>query len=261
VRPDANLRTAPVLLHGTYGGTLHWATAKDGFDSILNLYNYYAYAFRDHSQSLTDAVAEVRFFNEMGEELAPWRRDVLTGETAHLSVSTVHPGFQGIVSARLTPNGKMPRLTATTARRGATIATSYFMIYRREGEFCDFSHELFLAQSRPQTMPEEWAQIVYLRPHMRAGVIVMNSRVGCKDRAASSAVTITLCDLGGKALDMSAAFDLPPGGSRCLMLDEALPQLRSLKQETVIVSVKSANIEQPMTLHLMASGDFNIHHF
>lgn len=246
-----------------YIATLHWANAADGFDSVVTLHNYYGYAFRGRPASDTDADVVVRFFKEDGSELPSHETPVPTGGSVHLAVSSVHPGFRGLVSAQMIPRGKMPRIKALPGQPQKPIATSFFMLYQRQGGFSDFSHELFPVREKPDSKPVEWATILYGRPGIRSGAVVLNNRPGQAGAEFGSDVEAQVMDLHSKPLTEPFRFHLPPGGSRMFRIEDAFPGFDFAKTPTrsAIVAVRGKNIEQPLSLHLHECGDFNIHHF
>lgn len=244
-----------------YAETLHWATARDGFGSTLAIFNYLGFAFGGLPPEKTDAEVGVRFFGEDGQELAPYRTPLATGRSLHLSLGRIHPGFQGIVAVALTPAGRIGRRRAVPGAAQRPIATSFFMLYERQGGFRDMSHELFIAGRNPARSDVEWATTLFLDEPLDPSVVIMNNRLSSKDPLCRSNVTLRLYDLRGKAITESATFELPPGGSRVLALRDAFPGFDRTSQQQVIATVTGRNLEQPMSFHRHASGDFNVHHF
>lgn len=258
----AHMTTPPdSLVTDDYIGTLHWVTAKDRFDSIINLYNYYGYAFNKMPPSSTDAEVRVRFFNEEGLEEQPYRHELKTGGTLHLSVSSHLPGFRGAVSVQMIPKGRMKRLTHKEGKKQRPIATSYFVLYRNQGGFQDFSHELFAVRSDPESRNVEWATVVYPLEDTRPGVVVMNNRPLCKGPAFSSRIELELRNHRSQIVAGPFQATLPPGGSRFYMMDELFPSLHQTRGGSLMAVVRGNNIEQPMSFHAHKTGDFNIHHF
>lgn len=249
------------LQDANYRSTLHWGIARDGFDSILSVFNYYGDAFRGQPTAHTDADLTVQPFNEEGTPLRPAVLAVATGETIHLRISQLWPGHRGVVAARMTPRGRMARLSAPVSGKTKPIATSFFMLYERVGGFRDFSHELFLARNDVEPRPAEWASVVYPDPLTQAGVVVMNNHLGCDPAEFGSNVEIELLAMDGSALHDRCYFNLMPGGSRVMMLEDAFPGFFQAADTARTIVVRGKNIEQPMTLHLKDGGDFNLHHF
>jgi hypothetical protein len=245
---------------GAYTETLHWATARDGFESVVTIFNYLGWAFPDRDDADTDAEVAVRFFAEDGTELTPHTATLRTGRSLHLPVGTVHPGFRGMVATTMTPHGGMARRSALPAAPGRPIATSYFMLYERAGGFRDFSHELFLLQRKPGAMVE-WATVLFFDAGRTASIVVMNNRLPGGGGACAAEPAIRLYALDGAPLTGAYRFDLPAGGSRLVALPEAFPDFRPPAGGSAVATVAARNIEQPMSLHLHASGDFNVHHF
>lgn len=140
------------------------------------------------------------------------------------------------------------------------MATSYFILYEREGGFRDFSHELFLLQRKPGKVAE-WATVLFLGADIRAAIVTMNNREPGSGAACESEAVIRLYDMAGQFLTGEHRYKLPPGGSCLTWLDEVFPHFDALKGRAVIATVTAPNIEQPMSLHVHASGDFNVHHF
>ncbi|MEK9643938.1 MAG: hypothetical protein VW547_00200 [Alphaproteobacteria bacterium] len=245
---------------GEYRETLHWANARDGFESVVTIFNYLGWAFPDRDSTETDADVKLRFFAENGTELAPHTVALKTEQSLHIPVGDVHPGFRGMVATRMQPRGGMRRRSATAENPGRPIATSFFILYERTGGFRDFSHELFLLQDRPGKAAE-WATVVYLNDKTEASVVVMNNRLPESGPICASEAEIRMFGLDGAPLTDGYRFSLSPGGSRLVSLAEAFPGYSRASRDSAIATVSARNIEQPMTLHIHRSGDFNVHHF
>jgi hypothetical protein len=251
-----------ILETAGYRATLHWATARDGFDSVLSVYNYYGHAFRDAKPPETDSELTVQLFDEKGTLVANRAWPIETGETLHIRISKVVPGFRGLVAARMTPRGRMPRINRGSAQTPRPIATSYFMLYERQGGFRDLSHELFLARDDADEIAVEWASLIDIDVTTRPGIVVMNNRPLRAGSEFASGVEIVLGRIDGAHLAGPFRIALPPGGSAVVMIDDAFPDLALPDSDGgYCVIVRGNNIEQPMTLHLLSSGDFNVHHF
>lgn len=244
---------------GDYRETLHWAIARDGFESVVTVFNYLGWAFPDRQAVETDAEVTLRFFAEEGRELAPHRRDLQTGKSLHVPVGNLHPGFRGMVAVRMAPKGMMPRKSAGPSG-GRPIATSFFMLYERKGGFRDFSHELFLLRDDPGGTAE-WATIVYMNGENKASIVVMNNRSPASGEPGAAEPVVRLYDMKGQSIASEYRFALPPGGSRLVSLSEAFPDMAATAGQSCIATVSSRNIEQPMTMHIHRNGDFNVHHF
>jgi len=255
------LAPEPLEIAG-YRATLHFATARDDFDSVLSVYNYYGHAYRNSTPAETDADLTVRLFEETGKEVARRQCPVATGDTAHIRMSEVYPEFRGLVATTMVPRGRMGRLSKREGIPSRPIATSYFMLYERHGKFRDFSHELFLARDSVDPKVAEWASLIYLDEGMRAGVVIMNNRPLCVGLEYGSQAEIAVGTLDGGQITPPHRLSLPPGGSVLAMLDEVFPDLGvPTDGRAWSVVVRGTHIEQPMTIHLHASGDFNLHHF
>ena len=246
---------------GVYSETIHWATARDGFESVITIFNYLGFAFPDCSATETDAEILVRFFDEDGQALTPYHGVLATGRSLHLPVGTIHRDFQGMIAVCMSPKGRMPRLSWSEDKPHRPIATSYFMLYQRTGGFRDVSHELFNIGSEPDTNPAEWATVLLLGNALSPAIIVMNNRPYGKGKAYASAVEITLYDLANHALAAPYSVDIPPGGSKLVFCADVFPAFAEIALNEVIATVTGRNIEQPLSLHMHPSGDFNIHHF
>ena len=248
---------------GHYGATLHWGSARDGFDSVLSAHNYYGFAFPDKKTSDTDAELVVRLFDENGKEAEDYRAECKTGESHHFSIAKHRPGFEGLVAARLVPRGLLPRRSTPPDKTSRPIATSFFMLYRRGESFADMSHELFLIDGKdPQkaTKKAEWLTVVYPAPGVSAGVIVMNN--SSRPEVSSGSVgTLQLMRMDSTPLSSAYEFRIPTLGSKKFLLREVFPELMRELNEPVITCIRANQIEQPLSLHLLDSGDFNIHHF
>lgn len=246
---------------GEYGGTLHWATARDGFESVITIVNYYGWVFAGQAPDRTDADVNVRFFDEQGTERAPHNAPLPTGRSLHLAVGTVHPGFQGLVAVSMVPRGRMPRRSARPGQPGRPIATSYFMLYERTGGFRDFSHELFLMRRDPDRSATEWATVLYFSDAVNPAIVTMNNRPLGDGFDCRADVALQLLGFDGAPLTAPHMFTLPPGGSALTELATAFPEFDRHRHPRAIITATARNIEQPMSLHLHASGDFNLHHF
>jgi hypothetical protein len=246
---------------GAYVETIHWATARDGFESILTIFNYLGFAFGNLAPERTDAELAVRFFCEDGHELTPYKGQLPTGRSLHLPVGQIHPSFQGIVTVAMTPHGRMERRSARPGVPQRPIATSFFMLYERAGGFCDMSHELFIALREPNRQPVEWATVLFMEDDLDPAVVVMNNRPFGKEPDCQADIALRLFDLDGTAATEAMEFRLPPGGSRIVRLGDAFPAFIASGRDRVIATVTGCNIEQPMSFHRHASGDFNLHHF
>jgi hypothetical protein len=247
------------LDHGGYRATLHWGIARDGFDSILGVYNYYGDVFANATPNLTDAELFVTLFDEQGARVGERCEPISTKDTVHLRIGDIASDFRGLVATQMVPRGRMRRLSGTGER---PIATSYFMLYERAGGYRDFSHELFLARDKASTIGAEWASLVYSGDDLRAGVVVMNNCPLCDGAEFHTIGEVRVLGLDGSALARPYPISLKPGGSLLLMLDEAFPEIANVpSSEARSVVVRATNIEQPMTFHLRDSGDFNLHHF
>ncbi len=244
-----------------YIPTIHWATTKDGFDSIVTLFNYYGYAFHNSNKEQTDADVILNFFNEDGTELQQYSATLETGRTLHIPVSKIHKNFSGIVTATMHPHGDMSRLSWKGEPLHKPIATSFFMLYEKEGGYKDFSHELFMAKKTSDAKIVEWATILYTDKLIKSGFVIMNNRLYNNSSKSGSLVTVQLYDMKCNTLSNIVNFQLNPGGSRLVMLDQVFPDMELDKLDCVTVVVRGNNIEQPMSFHVHSSGDFNIHHF
>lgn len=255
-------KTAPEsFIIDDYIGTLHWGIAKEPFDSVINLYNYYGYAFKNESYEKTDADVIVRFFNENGLEEKPYRNELKTGQALHLSIASHIPNFFGAVSVQMIPKGRMKRLTYKNGQRQRPIASSYFVLYKKKDGHQDFSHELFPVQSKPEKKNVEWATVVYPLEGTLPGVVVMNNRPLCQGYEFNSQVELELRDHDSNILTNPCKATLPPGGSRLFMMNDLFPTLKDIGRNSMMVVVRGNNIEQPMSFHSYKTGDFNIHHF
>lgn len=256
IEPPEPLETAG------YRATLHFAMARDGFDSVLSVYNYYGHAYRNAAPVDTDADLTVRLFDETGTEAARRHYPIATGDTVHVRMSELCPGFSGVVTASMVPRGRMGRLSKRDDGKARPIATSYFMLYERNAVYRDFSHELFLARDNVDSRVAEWASLVYLDGGMQAGVVIMNNRPLCVGSEYGSDVEIVVGTLDGHQITKPHRLRLASGGSKMVMLDEIFPGLSVPSDgRACSVVVRGTHIEQPMTIHLHASGDFNLHHF
>jgi hypothetical protein len=242
---------------GRYRSTLHWAMTGNGFDSVIGAFNYYHLAFKSEPTERVNAHFHVQLFDANGECRAVHQEPLKAGGTTYIRISDLAPGFRGLVAARMVPHGGMGRLSGSTR----PIASSYFMMYEREGGYTDFSHELFLPRTSPSQERKGWASIFHVLQGFRPGVVVMNNCPGETGDTWFATVEVQVCDLSGACLTEARMLYLPPGGSRLVMLDEIFPNLQMVVGETHSVVVRGNNIEQPMTMHVSESGDFNFHHF
>lgn len=254
------LSTEPKLLEHGYISTIHWAYASDGYDSMITAYNYYGYAFPNEPREKTDADVTMHFFSEDGTLRTIVTKSLPTNESLYLSVSEVAPGFRGLVALRMVPRGKMPRLKD---KSGRPIASSFFMLYKRQKNYLDFSHELFPVKFKSEDKIAEWSTVMYARNSMDPRVVVMNNRPGLKGQLFGSKVRVQLLDLASNPISEEKTFELQPGGSQLLELRKLFPECSALSSNvnSFLCCVRGNNIEQPMSLHQTQTGDFNIHHF
>jgi len=244
-----------------YGETLHWATARDGFESVLTIFNYLGWAFPGYPPERTDADVSLRFFAEEGRELESYSAVLGTGQALHLPVGKIHRDFRGVVATRMMPRGGMARRSATPQRPGRPIATSYFMLYEREGGFCDFSHELFLMRNKPEKTVSEWATVLFSGAGLDLAVVAMNNCAAITGAEGQSDATLRLSALDGAPLSDDYRFSLSPMGSLLIRIRDVFQEFSDSGFGPVTATLSGANIEQPLSLHLHGSGDFNIHHF
>lgn len=189
---------------GVYAPTLHWGIARDGFESVVTIYNYLGFAFRNEPPVRTDAVVEIRLHDGEGASAGALDAEIATGGTLHLPLSRIRAGFQGAVTVAMRPKGRMARLSWCDGKAHRPIATSFFMLYRRAG-FADFSHELFTVRADRDSAPAEWATVLFTDGSIDPSVIVMNNRIGCNGDGYGSDVAMRLYDLAG-APQASAYF-------------------------------------------------------
>lgn len=243
-----------------YISTIHWATAQNGFDSLITAHNYYGFAFPGLPKDKTDAEITVDFFGEDGTLWTSIKKEIATNASLHLSTDSVAKNFQGLVALRMVPKGRMPRIKDTSGR---PIASSFFMLYRLRHNFLDFSHELFPVKKAPDAREAEWSTVVYGGQFVEPSVIAMNNRPGSSNSSNGSRVKVRLLSLDSSPLTPEVTFDLPPGGSRLVELKQIFPKIISptVQATPLLCCVRSKNIEQPMSLHRHKSGDFNVHHF
>ena len=243
---------------GVYAPTLHWGIARDGFESVVTIYNYLGFAFRNEPPARTDAVVEIRLHDGEGASVGALDAEIATGGTLHLPLSRIRAGFQGAVTVAMRPKGRMARLSWCDGKAHRPIATSFFMLYRCAG-FADFSHELFTVRADRDGAPAEWATVLFTDGSIDPSVIVMNNRIGCNGDGYGSDIAMQLYDLAGAPVTDEFRFALKPGGSRLVRLADAFGA--AMPARRAIATVTGRNIEQPMTLHRHACRDFNIHHF
>lgn len=242
---------------GHYRSTLHWGMTGDGFDSVISAFNYYHLAFKSEATERVDADFHVQLFDANGERRAVHQETLKAGGTTYIRISDLVPGFRGLVAARMVPHGGMGRLTGSTR----PIASSYFMMYERDGGYRDFSHELFLPRMSPSQERKGWASVFYAMSGFRPGVVVMNNCPGETGSEWCSSVELQVCALSGVPETEPRTFELPPGGSFLVMLDNIFHTLNLSGGEAHSIVVRGNNIEQPMTFHVSGSSDFNFHHF
>lgn len=247
-----------------YTQTIHWASNKNGFDTILCFYNYYGHVFKELDSSLTDATIKIRFYEEQdGKELQAFEKELPTGKSFHIPVSEIHPGFQGIVGVSIEPNGRMPRRSwKPEDGQPREIRSSYFAIYKREGGYSDFSHELYPVEPKPAKEEKNRSQILMIRPNFRSGIVLANNRAGQSGKDFESNLQVRLFELSGElATESVFKTRLAPGASRVLFLDEMFPRFDFNKFQQIIANVSAKNLEHPMSIHMFDHGDFNFHHF
>ena len=248
------------FLIDNYIATNHWATCRNNFNSVLNVFNYYGFAFKDYSESQTDADLYVHLFNENGEKICSKQEFLKTGHSLHIEINSIMKNFQGIVSTQLVPKGKMKRLSNKIR---LPIATSYFMMYKRNEVFCDFSHELFPIKLEYNNKVLEWMTILYFSKNLNPGFVIMNSLFNPKIKKTDE-VIIELKDINNKNTILSKKINLNGMGSKLIKLSELIDTENLIKNnetKSLTAIVRGKNIEQPMSVHLHNSGDFNIHHF
>lgn len=248
------------FLISNYIATNHWATCKNNFKSILNIFNYYGYAFKNYSKKETDADLHIHLFDENGKKQLTKIMFIETGHSLHVEINELLPNFQGIVSSQLVPKGRMKRLSNKINR---PISTSYFMMYKRHDIFCDFSHELFPLKLKQNNKDLEWMTILYMSKYLQPGFVVMNSLYN-NNTNIKNTINIELKDLSNKKIFFSKKIVLNSMGSKFINLVDLLDIDKFLDNKDSIsftAIVKGQNIEQPMSIHLHESGDFNIHHF
>jgi hypothetical protein len=249
------------IIEGIYSETLHWATTEDGFQSTIALINYFGWAFPAAGKHQTDADVVIRFFDHNGQELEPFKSTIETGQSFHFTIGSHLPRFEGLIAVNLIPHGKMARKSASSDSPGRPIATSYFTLYERYGNFADFSHELFLLRKNINVVPQEWATVLFFDHELSPALIIMNNCDSQERPQAASEVSIQLFKMNGHPVSEINEFSLQPRGSKRLLISECFPDMAFDGIDQVTVTVTGTNIEQPMSLHLHESGDFNLHHF
>lgn len=247
------------LIIDGYISTNHWVINENGFKSIINIFNYYGYAFKNHNKDETDAVVYIDFFDSKGDHLSQKKYEVHTGKSIHIDTYKIVPNFKGLVSVKMIPNGKMKRLSPSNQ---SPISTSYFMLYERYNKFRDFSHELYPIRKKYSLKQSEWMTLVYLDEDLETGCIIMNNCPLNEDKNAQSDVKISILDKNFQQISKIQDLKLNSGGSKLINLSEKLKKIRSeIGNKSIIISVNGTNIEQPMSINYHKTGDFNIHHF
>ena len=247
------------LIINDYISTNHFAINNSEFKSIINVYNYYGFAFKDLSEADTDSIVYVHFYNENGESQGIIEKEIKTGESLHIDTSIMNPNFSGLISTHMVPNGKMNRLSYKMGTKQRPISTSYFIMYERFKKYRDFSHVLYPVSNKIEKINSEWMTMIYIKDDLKSSVVIMNKCPNEIKQEFKSKVTVEAYDNNFGFLKFLDEFELMPGGSKIVNVSKNIRELLHFK--SIIIKIKGNNIEQPMSLNYHDSGDFNFHHF
>ena len=253
------------LIINDYIATNHFAINNSEFRSVINIFNYYGFAFKEAKPIETDSMVYIHFYDEEGNYKKIIKKEIKTGESLHIDTNLECPNFRGLISTHMVPNGKMKRISYKEGTIQRSISTSYFVMYERFNKFRDFSHELYPVSSNIDKMESEWMTMIYLRDNLESSIIIMNKCPNQKGENFKSALTIELYDNKFSFIKSIENLQLNPGGSKIIDISDVIKDSTNKnlfsKLENIIVKVKGKNIEQPMSFNYHSSGDFNIHHF
>lgn len=199
-------------------------------------------------------------FNEGGGQLGHACVPVPTGGFAQVDVAALGVQEPGLVAVMAVPRFDLAGLSKGRFRLKDNKGTGYYIVWHgREGQV-DTMHEWAAVTEAP--LPKRSLYAIYsadAHALVRHGVVLINPLLG---NGAETAPSLTVHTPDRKLLGQARVGVIPSMGSRMFYLDELFPDFPAWldSHRHLRVGVHSANLTEPLTVELHASGDFHIHH-